>query len=110
MQLASRYQRVIEKLLRPGTRRRYYYELGLSGIRVILNEGRKGFFRQVRRWLTPRRTAIKPRHDLPKFNASISKKEANKLVFPVPSQKPEITLDMTLWDTLNYWRSKFYSN
>jgi len=44
MQLVKRYQRVIDKLLRPGTRCRHYYELGLTGIRAILNEGWKSFF------------------------------------------------------------------
>ena len=47
MQLVNRYQRVIEKLLRTGTRRRHYYELGLSGIRVILNEGWRSFFKKA---------------------------------------------------------------
>ena len=47
MQLVNRYQRIAEKLLRRGTRRRHYYELGLSGIRVILNEGWKSFFRKA---------------------------------------------------------------
>ncbi len=47
MQLVNRYQKVTEKLLRSGTRRRRFYELGLSGIRVILNEGWKSFFREV---------------------------------------------------------------
>jgi len=51
VQLLSRYQRVIEKLLRPGTRRRYYYELGLAGIRVILNEGWHSFWRKAKLWL-----------------------------------------------------------
>jgi FkbM family methyltransferase len=44
MQLVNRYQRVVEKLLRRGTRRRHYYELGLTAIRVILNEGWGSFF------------------------------------------------------------------
>lgn len=47
MQLVNRYQIVIEKLLRSGTRRRHYYELGPSGIRVILNEGWRSFFRKA---------------------------------------------------------------
>ena len=47
MQLVNGYQRRVEKLLRPGTRRRHCYELGLSGIRVILNEGWKSFFRKA---------------------------------------------------------------
>jgi len=48
LRLQAKYQRVIEKLLRPGTRRRYYYELGLTGIRVILDEGWKSFFIKTR--------------------------------------------------------------
>ena len=55
MQLVNRYQRVIEKLLRSGTRRRHYYELGLTGIRVILNEGWRSFFREVKARLQSRR-------------------------------------------------------
>jgi FkbM family methyltransferase len=48
MQLVSRYQRIVEKLLRPGTRRRRYYELMLNDIRVILNEGWKSFWYEFR--------------------------------------------------------------
>jgi hypothetical protein len=48
MQLLNRYQRIVEKLLRPGTHRRHYYELILSGIRVILNKGWRSFFRQAK--------------------------------------------------------------
>jgi glycosyltransferase involved in cell wall biosynthesis len=55
MQLVNRYQRVIGKLLRPGTRRRHYYELGPSSIRVILNEGWRSFFRKVKAHLQGRR-------------------------------------------------------
>jgi coenzyme F420 hydrogenase subunit beta len=39
MQLLSRYQRVVNKLLPLGSRRRNCYELGLSAIRIIINEG-----------------------------------------------------------------------
>ncbi len=103
MQLVNRYQRVVERLLPRGTRRRYYYELGLTGIRVILNEGWKSFFRKVRLWLILRRAVIKkPRHDLAKFNASISKKEADKLVFPVPSQKPEVSIVIPAYNSWKY--------
>jgi ubiquinone/menaquinone biosynthesis C-methylase UbiE len=48
MQLVNRYQRIVEKLLRSGTRRRRYYELGLTSIRVILNEGWRSFFKEVK--------------------------------------------------------------
>ncbi|HUW44981.1 MAG TPA: glycosyltransferase [Dehalococcoidia bacterium] len=102
MQLVNRYQRVIEKLLRPGTRRRYYYELGLTGIRVILNEGWRSFFRKAWNRLAHRPAAIKkPRHDLPKFNNSISEKEADKLVLPAPSEKPEVSIIIPV---CNNWR------
>jgi glycosyltransferase involved in cell wall biosynthesis/uncharacterized HAD superfamily protein/hypoxanthine phosphoribosyltransferase len=102
LQLVNRYQRIVEKLLRRGTRRRHYYELMLSGIRVILNEGWRSFFRKAWHWLTHRPAVIKkPRYDLPKFNASISKKEADKLVFPVPSEKPEVSIIIPAY---NNWR------
>jgi len=55
MQLMYRYQRIVDKLMHPGTRRRQYYELGPSSIRVILNEGWKGFFREVRAHLLSKR-------------------------------------------------------
>jgi len=47
LRLQAKYQQVIEKLLRPGTRRRYYYELVLTGIRVILDEGWRSFWRKL---------------------------------------------------------------
>jgi len=50
VQLVRRYQRIIGKLLRPGTRRRHYYELGLTGIRVILNEGWRSFWWNYKRY------------------------------------------------------------
>jgi hypothetical protein len=55
MQLVNRYQKVINKLLPPSTRCRRPYELMLSSIRVILNEGWKGFFREVRAHLLSKR-------------------------------------------------------
>jgi len=48
--LSNIHRRVLEKLLCPGTRRRYYYELVLAGIRVIRNEGWRSFFRKFRIW------------------------------------------------------------
>ena len=105
IQLVNRYERVIEKLLRPGTHRRHYYELGLSGIRVILNEGWKSFFRKAGARLAHRTAAIKrPRHDLPKFNNSISEKEADKLVFSVPSEKPEVSIVIPAYNNWKYRR------
>ena len=39
MQLVNRYGRIVEKLLRSGTRRRHYYERMLNRIRIFLNKG-----------------------------------------------------------------------
>jgi glycosyltransferase involved in cell wall biosynthesis len=48
-QLGTRYQRIVERLLRPGTRRRHYYELMLSDIGVILSEGWRSFWSRFKR-------------------------------------------------------------
>ena len=103
MQIVNRYQRVIEKLLRPGTRRRYYYELVLTGIRVILNEGWRSFFRKLNIWLRLRRARPR-RHalSLPKFKVSISRKDADKLAFPEPSQKPAVSIIIPVYNKWQY--------
>ena len=48
MQILSKCHRVINKLLPASTRRGYYYELGLTGMMVILNEGWRSFFRKLK--------------------------------------------------------------
>jgi|GEM_PF-884589 len=58
-QLVNLYQKVVKKLLRPGTRRRYYYELGLTGIRVTLNEGWGSFWSKFKQWQRQRWTVRK---------------------------------------------------
>jgi hypothetical protein len=47
--LVNRHQGVLERLLPTGMR--YYYELVLSGIMVILNEGWRSFWYKFRQWL-----------------------------------------------------------
>ncbi len=49
--LLNTRRKVLRKLFRPGTRRRYYYELGLRAIWVIRNEGWRSFFIKGRWWL-----------------------------------------------------------
>ena len=51
MQLVRRYQRIVDRLLRPGTRRRRPYDLALTGVRVILSEGWRSFWTKFRYWL-----------------------------------------------------------
>lgn len=43
--------RVVDKLLPQGTRRRSVYDLGLTAVRLIANEGWRSFFRKLRLWL-----------------------------------------------------------
>jgi GT2 family glycosyltransferase len=52
--LQDRYQIVVEKLLRFGTRRRYYYEMGLKAIRIILKEGLRNFWMKYREYRSPK--------------------------------------------------------
>jgi GT2 family glycosyltransferase len=96
-------QRVIERLLPRGTRRHYYYGLVLDGIRVIRNDGWRVFFRKTRYWFAHRPTRIrKPRRALPKFNASILKREANELALVVPSERPVVSIIIPAYNKWKY--------
>jgi len=55
MQLARRFQGALSKVAPVGTRRRRCVEVVLTGIRVILNEGWRGFFGEARAYLGSRR-------------------------------------------------------
>lgn len=102
MQFLGRYQGVVERVLRRGTRRRNCYELCLSGIRVILNEGWQSFFTKARYRLSQMHSVTNtPSVDLPRFKASISREEAGSLAFPVPSAKPEVSIIVPVH---NNWR------
>jgi hypothetical protein len=64
MQLANRYQKTAERLLPQGTRRRRYCEVGLTGVRVILNEGWRRFFREVRAYLLGKKARANKRPEV----------------------------------------------
>jgi ubiquinone/menaquinone biosynthesis C-methylase UbiE/glycosyltransferase involved in cell wall biosynthesis len=49
LRVQAKYQKGVEWLLGPNTKRRYYYELGLNGIRIILDEGWRSFFKKAKR-------------------------------------------------------------
>jgi glycosyltransferase involved in cell wall biosynthesis len=51
MQVLIRYYRVVDKLLSSDSKRRHYYELVLSGVRTILNEGWSSFFEKTKKRL-----------------------------------------------------------
>jgi glycosyltransferase involved in cell wall biosynthesis len=74
MRLRNKYQVVIEKLLRQGTRRRRYYQFGLKGVRIILNEGWNSFWKKSLNYLKNRRKkSIEPIVPLEQNNIDISK-------------------------------------
>jgi glycosyltransferase involved in cell wall biosynthesis/ubiquinone/menaquinone biosynthesis C-methylase UbiE len=56
LRLQAQYQKIIEKLFRPTTRRRHYYELGLAGIRVIMDEGWRKFLLKAKDRLKKKRS------------------------------------------------------
>jgi 2-polyprenyl-3-methyl-5-hydroxy-6-metoxy-1,4-benzoquinol methylase len=45
----TKYDRVVNKLFRQGTKRRGIYDLGLTGVRTIVNEGWRSFFNKATR-------------------------------------------------------------
>jgi FkbM family methyltransferase len=49
--MLRRYQSIIEFVLTPESRRRKFYEFGLTGVRVILNEGWSSFFHKTWSWI-----------------------------------------------------------
>jgi 2-polyprenyl-3-methyl-5-hydroxy-6-metoxy-1,4-benzoquinol methylase len=49
-QLGAKYYGIIDKLLPPTSKRRYYHDLPLRGIRSILNEGRGVFIPKLKSW------------------------------------------------------------
>ncbi len=103
MQLVSRYQRLIEKLLPGGTRRRYYYELALTGIRVLLNEGWRSFWRKFQIWLQLKRSASKlPAPRLPRFKSSFSRSDIKGLTLPPPARDPEVSIIIPVYNHLIY--------
>ena len=94
MQLASRYHKIMEKLLPSDTRRRHYYELGLTSIRIILNEGWRSFFRKARYWLIYRPAVLKqPRDPIELTITAAEPKVSPKPIKGVPNPEKITSLD-----------------
>ncbi len=79
MHFLSRYQRIAEKLFPVGTHRYYYYELALIGIRVLLNEGWRSFWRRLIAWL---RRRLEPKIYGNKFIISILPPSVRERLLP----------------------------
>ena len=60
----AKYQKLIERFLPPGTRRRFYYDLAIIGLRTIANEGLLVFLSRaggyIRKRLPIKRKIVKP--------------------------------------------------
>jgi O-antigen biosynthesis protein len=105
LKLQARYQRMMERLLGHGTRRRHYYELALTGVRVILDEGWQSFFKKTKNWLRMRRSVTnRQTKSLPVYQSSISSPTAflKKLAFPIQSEKPEVSIVIPVYNKLEY--------
>ena len=50
----SKYQRLVERFMPPGTRRRFYYDLAIIGLRTIANEGLLVFLDRVGKYIGKR--------------------------------------------------------
>jgi len=92
-QLLSKYQGLIERILPLGTIRRHTYDLGLIGIRVIINEGWRSFWLKFRRRLYQKVPFLKVRINKPLVETnivnaqnhvplSLEKELVGKFVFP----------------------------
>ena len=113
MQFRNKYQRIVEKLLRQGTRRRRYYQFGLKGIRVILNEGWRSFwFKAKRRILKikPKEQVAKPMDQNALYQVWIARNEPGieelaqyKQESLALSYRPKISIITPVWNTDEKW-------
>jgi O-antigen biosynthesis protein len=105
LKMQAKYQRIVEKICRNGTKRRYYYELGLTGTRVIINEGWRVFFRKSNNWIKMRRSSVSKRIDsLPpsKISPAQSRKICKQITFPKPSPEPEVSIVIPVYNKWQY--------
>ncbi len=103
MRLLKKYRQLIDKLLPVGKRRRYYYGLLMKGARIILDEGWRSFFKKTRNWFRRRRSLVKkPTLVLPRLRALKWEKVVQKIVFPKPSRKPELSIVIPVHNKLRY--------
>jgi hypothetical protein len=100
MPLLNRYHRMVEKLLRPGTRRRYYYELGRSGIRVIMKEGWRSFWFKAKRRLTGK---VAYRHWIVRSEPNEKELDRYRQESLSFHYRPKISIITPVWNTNEKW-------
>jgi len=79
----------------------YYYRLVIAGVTVIHREGWRSFFRKVRMWLRLRRATARKGFRAPKPRVRIFETEAESLRFPTPSENPDVSIIIPVY---NKWR------
>lgn len=93
---------VIERLFRPNTRRRRYYDLGLNGGRVLLNEGAVSFFHKFKCYLSiENQSNINKWHDehtLTKEELKKYKDESGQFLY-----RPKFSIILPVWNTNKLW-------
>jgi O-antigen biosynthesis protein len=101
-----------EELGPSGSRTRKYCELGLSAIRIIKDEGWQSFFRKARNRIW-KRNVNKFVH--PKFSSSFEKSPLklkqllNTIEFPIPTEKPEVSIVIPAYNKWQYTGNCLYS-
>jgi len=110
MQLVNRYHKVMERVLRPGTRRRHYYELGLTGMRIILNAGCRSFWYKLKHWFSSRRNLQKLTGQSSSYQLWIAQNEPKAKELEQQKQellsftyRPKISIITPVWNPEAKW-------
>lgn len=106
MQFRSRSNRLVEKVLRTGTRRRHYYDLVFRVIRVILNEGWGGVCfkakvklnQKIAFWRTDPYQLWIARNEPSQKELDRYRQESLSFQY-----RPKITIITPVWDTDTEW-------
>jgi O-antigen biosynthesis protein len=106
MQIRDKYQLIVEKILPQGTRRRSYYQLGVKGTKVILNEGWRSFWLKAK----VRIRKSKPLDNDALYRGWISRNEPdlNNLIQHNQEStgfhyRPKISIVIPVWNTDDRW-------
>jgi GT2 family glycosyltransferase len=109
MQLRNKYQRIIEKLLPRNTRRRRAYQITLTGLRVIINDGWRSFFRKAKNKALAKRTSYHLQTEaqskiLPQLETSELELRTlpRNLSFPEPVSRPDVSIVIPVYNKWQY--------
>jgi O-antigen biosynthesis protein len=100
------YNRVISQIIPHGTRRRYYYELGKSGLAIIRKEGWPSFFIKVKQFIKSLPFGYvdyRYREWIKRNEPGIRVLERQKQQSLVFSYRPKISILTPVWNTGEKW-------